>query len=94
LKSQPEGNPLKPVAKAALRSSEETRLEAHILTALQTAQDHIDYPALRTAIASQDGREVERLVNAALAKVGQSLEEGLADMLLEILTHSAEDHVA
>lgn len=73
------------------RTSIEARLESKVLKALRAAQDTVDYGALRSAIASQDQREVTRLISEALAKVGQTLEDGLEDSLYRALVRSAKE---
>jgi hypothetical protein len=79
-----------PIVNAA-RSAIETRLEAQVLKALRSAQDHVDYPALRAAVGAQDQREVTRLINEALAKIGETLEDGVEEALFQALVRSAKE---
>jgi hypothetical protein len=54
-------------------------------------QDHVDYPALRAAVGAQDQREVTRLINEALAKIGETLEDGVEEALFQALVRSAKE---
>lgn len=82
----------KPAPKVALgRTSNERKLEAQVLKALRTAQEHVNFEALRAGIAAQDQREVLRVVAEALAKMGETLDENIGDLLYKALVESAQE---
>jgi hypothetical protein len=75
---------------APAMTTKEKRVARAFAASIKAAQDAIDLTALEDALATNDAREAQRLLSAALSVVGAKLDETLPALLLQALIDSGK----